>query len=53
VIKLLPVGAVSITVSVPFDVARIEDLVVYHDLQFSNGALHQEVRHLPKRCVAN
>src|SRR5712671_4969747 len=46
VIKLLPVGAVSITVSVPFDVARIEDLVVYHDLQFSNGALHQEVRHL-------
>src|ERR1041384_1250780 len=38
VIKLLPVGAVSITVSVPFDVARIEDLVAYHDLQFSNGA---------------
>src|SRR5207237_5360557 len=36
VIKLLPVGAVSITVSVPFDVARIEDLVAYHDLQFSN-----------------
>jgi len=46
VIKLLPVGAVSITVSVPFEVARIEDLVAYHDLQFSNGALHQEVRHL-------
>src|SRR5580765_1965169 len=46
VVKLLPVGAVSITVSVPFDVARIEDLVAYHDLQFSNGALHHEVRHL-------
>src|SRR2546426_11901197 len=46
VIKLLPVGAVSITVSVPFEVARIEDLVAYHDLQFSNGALHHEVRHL-------
>src|SRR5690349_9082310 len=46
VVKLLPVGAVSITVSVPFDVARIADLVAYHDLQFSNGALHQEVRHL-------
>ena len=45
-IKLLPVGALSITVRVPFDVARVEDLVVYHDLQFSNGALHQEVRHL-------
>src|SRR5712671_3661587 len=46
VVKLLPVGAVSITVSVPFAVARIEDLVIYHDLQFSNGALHQEVRRL-------
>ena len=46
VIKLLPVGAVSITVSVPFEVAHIEDLVAYHDLQFSNGALHHEVRHL-------
>src|SRR6266568_6162034 len=46
VVKLLPVGAVSITVSVPFEVARIEDLVAYHDLQFSNGALHHEVRHL-------
>src|SRR5437667_10951588 len=44
VVKLLPVGAVSITVRVPFDVTRIEDLVVYHDLQFSNGALHHEVR---------
>jgi len=46
VVKLLPVGAVSVTVRVPFDVTRIEDLVVYHDLQFSNGALHHEVRHL-------
>ena len=46
VVKLLPVGAVSITVRVPFDVTRIEDLVAYHDLQFSNGALHHEVRHL-------
>src|SRR5437667_12896126 len=27
VVKLLPVGAVSITVSVPFEVARIEELV--------------------------
>jgi hypothetical protein len=46
VIKLLPVGAISITVRLPFEVARIEDLVVYHDLQFSNGALHAEVRRL-------
>src|SRR6266853_2656111 len=46
VIKLLPVGALSITVRVPFEVRQIEDLVVYHDLQFRNGSLHEEVRRL-------
>ncbi len=46
VVKLLPVGAISITVRVPFDVARIEDLVSYHELQFTNGSLHDEVRQL-------
>src|SRR2546426_11880075 len=46
VIKLLPVGAISITVRVPFAVRHVEDLVVYHDLQFSNGSLHDEVRRL-------
>ena len=45
-IKLLPVGAISITVRVPFEVQHIEDLVVYHDLQFSNGSLHEEVRQM-------
>jgi hypothetical protein len=46
IVKLLPVGALSITMRVPFSVRRIEDLVVYHDLRFSNGSLHEEVRHL-------
>jgi hypothetical protein len=46
VVKLLPVGALSITVRVPFEVDRIEDLVDYHDLRFSNGSLHEEVRRL-------
>src|SRR6266850_271848 len=46
VIKLLPVGAISITVRVPFEERQVEDLVVYHDLQFSNGFLHEEVRRL-------
>src|SRR5438045_4386395 len=32
VIKLLPVGALSITVRIPFEVGRVEDLVEYHDL---------------------
>ncbi|HEY5914613.1 MAG TPA: hypothetical protein VJA21_28825 [Verrucomicrobiae bacterium] len=45
-IKLLPVGAISITIRVPFEVERVEDLVEYHDLQFSNGSLHEEVRRL-------
>src|SRR6187551_3656195 len=34
-IKLLPLGAISITVRVPFAVASLEELVGYHDLRFS------------------
>src|ERR1035438_4252652 len=45
-IKLLPVGAISISVRVPFEVQQIEDLVAYHDLRFSNGSLNEEVRRL-------
>ncbi len=45
-VKLLPVGAISITVRVPFSVKCIEDLVAFHDLQFSNGSLQDEVRRL-------
>src|SRR5580704_7511938 len=43
-VKLLPVGAVSISVRVPFAVNHFEELVAFHDLQFSNGSLHDEVR---------
>lgn len=46
VIKLLPVGAISITVRVPFTVQRLEDLIVYHDLQLDQGSLNDEVRDL-------
>jgi hypothetical protein len=48
-VKLLPVGAISISVRVPFEVEKVEDLVVYHDLRFSNGALHDEVRRLAEK----
>jgi hypothetical protein len=48
--KLLPVGALSITVSVPFEVPSIEELVVYHDLEFSNGELSREVRQLAEEA---
>ncbi len=48
--KLLPVGAVSITVSVPFEVDSIEELVSYHDFEFSNGTLSEEVRQLAEEA---
>jgi len=46
VVKMLSVGAISITVRVPFEVEDIEQLIDYHDLQFNNGSLHEEVRQL-------
>jgi hypothetical protein len=45
-IKILPVGAISITVRVPFAVEQVKDLVDFHDLEFSNGVLQDEVRQL-------
>lgn len=45
-VKVFPVGAISITIRVPFAVNHIEDLVVYHDLNFNNGNLNSEVREL-------
>jgi hypothetical protein len=50
-IKLLPVGAISITVRVPFEVARLGDLVGYHDLTFAEGSLHDEVRALAEQVT--
>lgn len=52
VIKLLPVGAISITVEVPFAVEHLEALVDYHDLQFREGSLHDEVRRLAEQVIA-
>jgi len=46
VVKLLPVGAISITVRIPFEVDKVEDLVGYHDLQFDHASLSEEVRQL-------
>lgn len=46
-IKILPVGAISITVRIPFEVEHLTDLVEYHDLRFSNGgSLYDDVREL-------
>src|SRR5437899_1975982 len=35
-IKLLPLGAISITVRVPFAVNNLDELVSFHDLRFSD-----------------
>lgn len=48
-IKILDVGAISIAVRVPVEVDRIEDLIIYHDLEFSDGSLTAEVRELAER----
>jgi hypothetical protein len=46
-IKLLPIGAISIMVRVPFTVTALEELVPFHDLGFSGGTwLYDEVRTL-------
>lgn len=44
VIKLLPVGAISVTVRIPFEVEHLEDLVAFHDLHFDTGSLNLDVR---------
>ncbi len=51
VIKLLPVGAISISVRVPFAVEHVEQLVAFHDFQFSNGSLHDDVRQLAQELT--
>jgi hypothetical protein len=48
-VKLFPIGAISITMRVPFAVERLEDLVAFHDLHFTTGALSQEARQLAEK----
>ncbi len=50
-IKLLPVGAISITIRVPFAVAHVEDLVAFHDLHLGDCSLHEEARRLAQQVV--
>jgi hypothetical protein len=46
-VKILPVGAVSITIRVPFAVRSLDELTHFHDLRFADGAfLREEVRAL-------
>jgi hypothetical protein len=46
-VKILPLGAISITVRVAFTVKNLDELVCFHDLRFSDGSfLYDEVRAL-------
>ncbi len=45
-IKLFPVGAISLTLRVPFDGLSLEELVYYHELSFQSGPLRDEARTL-------
>jgi tRNA isopentenyl-2-thiomethyl-A-37 hydroxylase MiaE len=49
VIKVLPIGAISITVTVPFEVQSLEQLVNFHDLQLGDRSLYAEIRELAER----
>ncbi len=51
-VKLFPAGAISITVRVPFEIGRLEDLVAFHDLRFAGGTLHDDVRELAEEITA-
>jgi hypothetical protein len=49
-VKLLPVGAISISFAVPFEAERLEELVALHDLRLSAGrTLAAEARDLAER----
>lgn len=49
-VNIFDIGAISITIRIPFEVNGIADLVPYHDLRFSDGRhLHEIVRQLAEQ----
>jgi hypothetical protein len=42
-VKIFGVGAMTIQVRVPFEVERLDELVDYHDLEFADSTLEEEV----------
>lgn len=48
-IKLYNVGAISVQVRVPFEVASVGDLVAYYDLEFNGRSIDAEVLALVER----
>jgi hypothetical protein len=44
-VKLLPVGAISISVRVPFDACTLDDLVAFHEVRFADGTFLYDEAH--------
>jgi hypothetical protein len=49
-IKVFNVGAISILIRVPFQVEKIEDLVDYHELKFTQGSVEDEAGRLAEQA---
>lgn len=46
-VKLLSVGAISVTIRLPFEVSDLAELTAYHDIRFADGrTIHDEAREL-------
>ena len=47
VVKIMPVGAISISIKVPFEVDELRELVEFHDIRFRDGStMAEEARQL-------
>ena len=51
VVKILPIGAISIAIRVPFAVTGLYDLDEFHDVSFANASLADEARTLAGRVL--
>ena len=50
-VKIFGVGAMTVQVRVPFEVNRLEDLVDYHDLEFAQRGLDDEVSEFAEKVL--
>ena len=48
-IKVFNIGAISIQLRVPFQVEKIVDLVDYHELEFAQGSVENEIKKLAEQ----
>lgn len=51
-VRLINVGALSVTLRIPFQVADLGELVAWHDLRIDGRALHEEAARLAAEALA-